>query len=786
MFEGDTYFGDEESAEDGDPSPDGNIYQNDNGLTKTQLTMKFSIYTSVKSAHPLVCDRKTFESYIYSDVVKDTIARIRATEDKEKVAELKKQLPVVTWQAMFKGRRRSAEAQPSGLFMLDIDHVENPSKYYAEKVLDKEESYGIVYAAVSPSGHGIRLVAECRPEIPTLSGNQHWLGESLGVDIDEVCKDWARCSYLSDAGSTFYMDWSLFEREPKVSLTPQTPSPKGEGESDGEVVDQREGLFGGQEEFQGLRYAVIAKEWLRMNGGEPVEGERNAKLYKLATRMRYICDFNEATLLRIMPRYGLREEEMVRLIHSACSSMRSVSMPKDLNDTIDTLQKMSADVIEEEEEDLVDETCTERVPPLPPVFKEWYNVAPEDFKVPVTLCQLPILGTLGSRLRARYLDGEMHSPSFLVSLEAPQASGKSFVRRIVDYELAGLKKHDDMEREKEREYEKKLREINLTKTKVTVKNKEEIIGSRPQTIIRFVPATMSITKLLMRTASAQGLHLFAVSEEIDTVYKSFKRSFSSYSDALRCAFDNAEYGQDYASENSFSGIVKLYYNTLFCGTPNAMRRFYPDLEDGLVSRVLFVTLADQFGKPMPQWGELDAKAKQTIEISMERLNEVSLSGDEVQPLHELKMDYVSKALGVWIKRQQALAVKMNDRTRDVFCRRSAVVGFRAAMLAWYLWSERSTPTIRRNVCEFAVWVANNMLNQHLLRFKVNEMSSNTFFAHKAYEQLKDEFTAEELSLVMGRIGLRTSIRQVLYKWRLLGVVGENIGTRENPKYRKRE
>ena len=62
---------------------------------------------------------------------------------------------------------------------------------------------------------------------------------------------------------------------------------------------------------------------------------------------------------------------------------------------------------------------------------------------------------------------------------------------------------------------------------------------------------------------------------------------SSYSDALRTAFDNGEYGQDYASENSFSGIVKLYYNTLFSGTPKAMCRFFPDVEDGLVSRVLF-------------------------------------------------------------------------------------------------------------------------------------------------------------------------------------------------------
>lgn len=752
--------------------------------------MKFSIYPSVKSPNPIVCDKATFEGYIYRKDVVETIAKIRASNDKDEIAELKKKLPVVTWQAQFKGRRKSVDAIPSGLFMLDIDHVENPSKFYAEKVMGKEEEHHIVYAAVSPSGHGIRLVAECLPGLDSIAINQSCLAEQLDVEIDEVCKDWARCSFLSDASSTLYLDLTLFEREPLFVLKNEDVATvsfaDGKSAIPAPMIDQREGLFGGEEEFQGLKYGDIAKEWLRLNGGEPVEGERNAKLYKLATRMRYICDFNQATMLRVMPRYGLGEEEMKSLIHSACGSMRSTSMPKDLSEVIDRLQRGSAEVVDVEEEDVAQETATEVVPPLPPVFREWYNIAPDDFKIPVTLCQLPILGTLGSRLRARYLDGELHSPSFQVSLEAPQASGKSFVRKLVDYELAGLKEHDEMEREKEREYEKKIKEINLTKTKVTAKNKEEIIGQRPQTIIRFVPATMSITKLLMRTQSAQGLHLIAFSEEIDTVLKSFKRSFSSLSDALRNAFDNAEYGQDYASENSFSGIVKLYYNTLYCGTPNAMRRFYPDLEDGLVSRVLFVTLADQFGKKMPVWGELDAKARQIVDVSLERLSEVSLCGDEVQPEYQMKMDFVNKALQDWIERQQAIAVKMNDRTRDIFCRRSAVVGFRAAMLAWYLWNEKGTPTIRRNVSQFAVWIANCMLNQHLLRFKVNEVSSNTFLAQTAYEQLKDEFTMEELRVALGRNGVKTQEKVVVYKWRLLGVLSENLGTRKEPRYRKLE
>ena len=523
------------------------------------------------------------------------------------------------------------------------------------------------------------------------------------------------------------------------------------------------------ENYQGLKLEDIAKEWLRRNGGEPEEGDRNTKLYKLATRMRYICDFNEETLVGTLPRYGMGEEELRQLVRSAVGSMRSVSMPRDLSETIKNMKERKALSDEEDDCDEVEATQS-AMPQLPPLFKEWYQVAPEDFKEAVVLCQLPILGTLASRLRARYLDGERHSPSFQVSLEAPQASGKSFVRKLVDMELAAVKEHDEAEREKEREYDRKVKELSLTKTKVTKKDKEEILGARPETLVRLVPPTMSITKLLMRMKAAQGLHLFAVSEEVDTVHKAFKRSFSSFSDALRCSFDNAEYGQDYASENSFSGIVNLYYNTLFCGTPKAMCRFYPDLEDGLVSRVLFVTLPDQFGKPMPIWGTFTKAQQTSMDVNLTKLYESSLLGEEVRPEHELKMDWVNKALKAWIAKQQQVAVKYGDRTRDIFCRRSAVVGFRAAMIAWFLWDEKDTHKVRRNVADFAIWVADRMLTQHLLRYKVTEQASNTQTLPEVFEKMNQEFTKEELRAELERQGRKMREREVVYRWSISGLI----------------
>lgn len=753
--------------------------------------MKFSIFNTAKAQKGEECTYEKFLEVTSSPELHRLCKQIAAEEDPDKRGELKKRLPVVTWQAFFEGRRISKEAKPSGLFMLDIDHVERPYELYSTKIAGRTKELGIVFAGMTASTHGLRLVAKCLPTLHSIEECQRWLASNLKVEIDEVCKDWARCSFVVHDSYTYYMDAkAIWQDDPaegtvyagglnpvqinadmEKALQDATPS-----DQPAKVVDQREGLFGGPKDYKGVPYERIIKGWFEHTGGEPTEGERNTRLYQLALRLRYITDFNESTMLRIMPRYGLPDPEIRELVRHALSATRAGKMPQDLSDTLDMIDKeiKLGGAVEEdiEEDDII--TNTSKMPHFPPIFREWYEVAPEDFKEAVALCQLPILGALGSRLRAEYLDGTMHSPTFQVSLEAPQASGKSFLTRLIDYELAQMKEADNASRELEREYQEKMQKLRMLNVKLKKTEKDEI-PEKPRTIVRYVPATMSITKLLMRMSDARGLHLFAFAPEIDTVLKAFKRGFSSFSDALRVSFDNGEYGQDYASDQSFSGMVKLYYNALFSGTPKAMCRFYPDVEDGLVSRVLFCTLPDQFGKPMPVWGDFTPQQKRVIDVELVRLNEISLQGDEVQPEHVMRLAWLNKALNAWIIEQQKEALRQEDRTRDIFCRRAAVVGFRAGMLAWFLWGEKNTPTLRKYTCEFAIWVANCMLNQHLLRFNVQSTHSNVNPWEKAFDSLPDEFTREEVQKALVRENINTRPRMVIYKWRLLGII-ETVAT----------
>lgn len=755
--------------------------------------MKFSIFKSPKAQKGELCTREKYLEISNAAWLLRLCNDIAAETDADKRGELKKKLPVITWQALFDGRRLNKEAQPSGLFMLDIDHVEAPGEIWAKQIAGRIQELGIVYVGMTASRHGLRIVAKCLPSLHSLEECQKWLASNLKVEYDSCCKDFARCSFLVHDSYTFYMDVkAIWEDEPAVGTVyaggknpvqdnaemehalvsanvPSTDRTSKHESAIDEHVDQREGLFGGSDDYKGVPYTEIIKEWFEREGGEPTQGNRNASLYKLAMRLRYITDFNEATLLRIIPSYGLPEDEMKSLIKSACSATRASNLPKDLDDllkSIDRRRKIQGD------EDVLPEIITEtsQMPPMPPVIRQFVEAAPEDFKQAVALCQLPILGTLGSKLRAKYLDGQVHSPSFQVSLEAPQASGKSFMVRLAEYELEQIIRHDEVQRQQEQDYDKKVRELKLLNIKINADNKDEILGQRPQSMIRYCSPKMSVTKLLMRLHDAQGLHIFAVAPEIDTVTKAFKSGFSSYSDLLRNAFDNDLYGQDYASENSFSGIVPVYYNTLFSGTPKAMRRFYPDVEDGLVSRVCFVTLPDQFGKPMPIWRELDAKEKAIVDTNLVRLNEVSIIGSEVQEDHFMKMDWLNKEMDSWIKAQQVEAVKNEDRTRDIFCRRSAVVGFRAGMLAYFLYGEKNTPTIRKNCIRFSIWVANCMLNQHLLRFNIQGTGSNTILLASVFERLGTEFTRDDVEKALAAEGSETQSKVVLYKWRLAGLI----------------
>ena len=100
--------------------------------------MSFGIANNVK-AKVRVCTPDLLGQALDSEQVARTCAEIedalekcrRGELTKEEYetlkAELKKQLPIITFHATFKnGRRKNEDAEPSGLSIYDLDHIPNP------------------------------------------------------------------------------------------------------------------------------------------------------------------------------------------------------------------------------------------------------------------------------------------------------------------------------------------------------------------------------------------------------------------------------------------------------------------------------------------------------------------------------------------------------------------------------------------------------------------------------------------------------------------------------------
>lgn len=804
--------------------------------------MKFDYFKSISSQGEPMTSEKICR---WSAGMIETLNRIAHGE-----TSLKKRLPAVAWQASFVGgKRKNCYAVPSGLLMVDVDHIDHPGKVWEEQVASHREELGIVAAHMTPSGKGLRIVAECDPKFDTLAENQKWIGEVCGLEIDACTKDFARLSFLVPIEYFYYLDEGIFSREAKhkfinhdltneenennseifgndsahnnlhsngehldgnnvqddaengsVSDAKTAEIPACDDGADGSVSAGRRSVscgkgHNGKMSYKGIEYSAIVAEWFKQNGGEPQEGERNVRLFRLACSLRYICDFNADRLYSIIPRFGLPSEEVRALVKSALSAKRGGRIPADLYSVLVSLgiekpatsewgahPTAEAELEEVEEEPMEDSKSG--LPALPSPWKEFVMNAPEQFKEAMVVSMLPVMGTLLTRLRAEYLDGETHAPNFQVVVEAPQASGKSFTRKMVDFLMRPIVMRDALERVKEQQY---LAQMKL------LKNSKKL-PEEPEIIIRSVPATISIAKLLKRLDKSGGTHLFTYLEELDTLTKSNQAgAWSQKTDIYRNAFDNSEYGQDYMSDNSYSAIVRVYYNMLMCGTPRAVSRFYKDPEDGLCSRVVFSKLPDQFGEVMPIWGKMDEATSDTLNTLLDDFMEETYDKNGgLKPQKVVDMKWMHKAVNQWLEDKRMSAIMTQNRALDVFRRRSAVIAFRGAMLVYYCWTRgrknaRGLTFARQRTTAFFTWLAEYTLNRQMEKYgdTLNDCFAEVRPKSKTkrerlFDSLGDTFSLADLQAKCAVLAVKSQAREIIYIWRKNKLIEQN----ENGSYKK--
>ena len=726
-------------------------------------------------------------------------------KDHDELSRLKRQLPVITPHACRfdnDGTRKSANAVPSGLVMLDIDHIDDPRDFFSTHIFPNippsgGNEGGLYFVAITPSGHGLRIIAE-RNAGESIPDAQLRIATACNIsEYDGVTTDLARASFLMPWSYVLYcepsgLDFTDEDHQQSVVAIANSQSPiavscsasagtsaenssrPGEligaevvenkvvdvvGSNNpcrGRDIDCRETLspLSSTTTYRGIPYSAIVSQLLIAIGncGGAEVGERNTVYFTLASYMRYICDFNPDLLLRVLPDFGLSVQERRQVISSAIGRPRKSQIPV-------TLQ--SAIAICEKEHSIGTTAKVERstdlpLPELPRLLRLICKRLPEDYQPAMIIAALPVLGTLATRIRFEYLDRQEHSLSFFSCITAPAASGKSFIRKPLDLLLTPINEQDAIEREKEQAYKEKMRASKNSK------NQPE----DPHACPRNNGVAISIAKLLQLLTYAEGKHLIGIGEEMDTLVKSERAGvWSQKSDIYRLAFDNAEYGQAYMSDTSFNAHIKVYYNLLLTGTPNSMKRFFKDLENGLATRVCFAQLPDTSFTEIPIFAPYSEADKAEI-IRWARMLDAE-SGT-------INCPKIGCVIADWLERKRQQAIDADSHAMDTLRRRAAVIGFRAGMLCFLLENRKYTKTVGA----FAEWVAEYVFRNQMelwgeqmeleLSGALELISGERGAAASLLALLPNEFTVADLIKLRARKGQSvkgSAISMVLNRWR---------------------
>ena len=716
---------------------------------------------SVTSGQPMPLTKENWGQLIDSPEVKNICNRIAALDPtaddyNDRKQALKRRLPIIIPHAQsFKnGKRISADAVPSGLAMLDVDHVEDPRSWF--DAIDKQllSDNRIYLVAITASGKGLRVIGE-RLEHEPIEAAQLRIANALGIqEFDAVTKDLARASYvvprdyilwIYESGLLEMPEQALsFEPEiQRLALPPHEPSSISPESNSGDVL-----------QYRGIPYSAIVQQLMLSIGAADgaEQGERNTVYFTLANYMRYICDFNVDLLLQVLPTFGLSEPERRQVIASAIGRPRKSQIPIVLQSAIAICEKEA----HLDEQSPLEKSTALPLPELPRLLKLVCRRLPEDYRPAMVIASLPILGTLATRIRFEYLDRQEQSLSFFSCITAPAASGKSFIRKPLDLLLTPINEQDAIEREKEQAYKDKLRASKNSK------NQPE----DPHACPRNNGVAISIAKLLQLLTYAEGKHLIGIGEETDTLVKSERAGvWSQKSDIYRLAFDNAEYGQAYMSDSSFNAHIKVYYNLLLTGTPNSMKRFFKDLENGLATRVCFAQLPDTSFTEIPVFAPY-SEAERTEIIRWARQLDAE-QGTLVCP-------QLDKVIGDWLERKRQQAMEADSHAMDTLRRRAGVMGFRAGMLCYLLENRKFNKT----VANFAEWVAEYVFRNQMelwgdqmeqeLTGALDIISGERGSASSLLALLPNEFTTSDLIKLRARKGQsvkNNAICMVLNRWK---------------------
>ena len=611
-----------------------------------------NIFTCIGRGHgapALPATRQEWEAMRREPWLAEMCRRIEAGDEK-----LKRRLPIWTPHcAAFRDNHRAAAdaLKPLSRLMLDFDEKGHSTEILERSLaLQKEGKWQVLLVEESVRrGTHVLIVL---PDGMTPQEAQQRFSADVGFQADGALKDVSRCIYMVSEDHTLYVDEErLFGNEElrmkNEELPPANPSVGTHHGASDDASDANDDAANAPHTddaanapkadapwcvptFKGIPYLEIIQQWFRLAGGEPVQGERNDKLHRLASHLRYIADNDEALLLQVMPRYGLSEEEMKGLIHSACSA-KWYSMPKMLREALENeerrmkneeswgneeLRIKNEELPADDEENnsplsILNSPLPKRLPAL---IKLLVSRTPDVYKAAVAHAVFPALAAHLHRVRFKYIDNVEHEATLMNVLMAGTGAGKDCISEPINRIMADIRRRDEDNLRREREW----------KNEVTSKGANKDKRQRPEgLIIQEIDADMTNPAFVMRMAEADGHFLYTKLNEIDQFDALRGSGKGGQQFQIMClAFDPGNrYGQTRVGVQSVTEKVTIRFNWNASTTIQKGKRYFSRvLTDGPISRINFCTIPErEIGADMPVYGTYDAAFDEELRPYIENL-----------------------------------------------------------------------------------------------------------------------------------------------------------------------
>ena len=627
---------------------------------------------SLNSSQPLY----VYDTLIAQPWLKGVIAQIRGEKaipgvdagDEKAVKKaregLKRQLPIrAIHYSKFRNNHRSSEdAVPeSFLFQttIDVDDVE-----YVDAALEKARELNcsntiwkgkllhLEYSARKKLHIDIRM-----PMGMTIEETQKAYCEAAGIPYDKSCITPERIIFITDKDSEIYRSKEWYGVLPDEEIQARreaflkrgltidgkgTPSgaaiqpaqPSNSHRADDDYIShtggsQKAGGLAAPEAESASEKNLIAFDLFQDSAGLKgmnidTVGSRHSSLLAImsagASRV-----MSEEELMKVvakrMPSY-YQENDCHQLIHDFYAKYGDSSKPfsrdvirinataeKQASGANHTVQSSNLKVQSEDEDYPAPPPMPKKLPKLVELL---ISKTPEIYQPAVAHAIFPSLATHLWRTRFRYIDNVEHEATLMTCLLAGTGAGKSCVQKPIDFIMEDIRKRDQENLKREKEWKDEMMRKGANKDK----------RKRPENlIIQEIDADMTNPAFVMRTAEAKEHFLYTSLNEIDQ-FDALKGSGFQQFRIMCLAFDPGNlYGQTRVGTQSVTERVTIRFNWNASTTIHkGIKYFKRVLTDGPVSRINFCTIPERdIGEDIPVYGTYDDEFRNSLKPYIDNL-----------------------------------------------------------------------------------------------------------------------------------------------------------------------